>query len=83
MPKAVMTSHDNYTYMAEGININFNMSRPNLYKKGRVMSYLPLSHVAAQLIDMLLPLKNGFNVFFPDASVLQANMVKFLNIVRP
>jgi long-chain-fatty-acid--CoA ligase ACSBG len=59
------------------------MDRPSLLGKGRILTYLPLSHAAAQLVDLLIPIKCGYNVFFPDPSVLQANLVKFLNIAKP
>lgn len=51
--------------------------------KGRMLSYLPLSHIAAQLVDIMLPLRFGFNTFYPDVTVLQANLVKFLLISKP
>lgn len=38
-------------------------------KQELVISYLPLSHVAAQMIDIWLPIKFGAQTFFaqPDA----------------
>jgi len=48
-----------------------------------VLSYLPFSHVAAQLFDLIGPVKFGFNLYFPDSSVLQANLLKFLNVAKP
>lgn len=44
---------------------------------------LPLSHVAAQLTDLVLSINFGFNVFFTDPSALQGNLVKFLLIAKP
>ena len=44
---------------------------------------LPLSHVAAQFIDLIMPVKFGFNVFFTDPTALQGNLVKFLQICKP
>jgi long-chain-fatty-acid--CoA ligase ACSBG len=59
------------------------MDRPSLLGKGRILSYLPLSHAAAQLVDILVPIRCGYNVFFADPTVLTTNLVKFLTIVKP
>lgn len=50
---------------------------------GRILSLLPLSHVAAQLVDLILPAKCGYSVFFPDESILQGTLVQYLTISRP
>jgi long-chain-fatty-acid--CoA ligase ACSBG len=83
MPKAVMTSHDNYIFEIDTLIEHFAMDRPSLYGKGRVLSYLPLSHAAAQLVDLLVPIRCGYNVFFPDSTVLTTGLLKFLSISRP
>jgi hypothetical protein len=44
---------------------------------------LPLSHVAAQLVDLVIALKVGANVFFTDPTALQGNLVKFLQACKP
>ena len=44
---------------------------------------LPLSHVASQLVDLVLCIKYGLNLFFSDATALQGNLVKFLHVSRP
>jgi hypothetical protein len=44
---------------------------------------LPLSHVAAQFIDLIVAVKFGFSVFFTDPTALQGNLVKFLKIAKP
>jgi long-chain-fatty-acid--CoA ligase ACSBG len=49
----------------------------------RVLSYLPLSHVAAQLVDVLCPLKHGWSVFYADPSKVSAQLVDYLTIARP
>jgi len=50
---------------------------------GRILSYLPLSHLAALLQDLIGGLKYGANIFFPHPSVLQNNMLKYLLASRP
>ena len=54
-PKAVMVSHDNITWTAANMCENYM----DLNHTDRVVSYLPLSHIAAQLIDIHAPLNTG------------------------
>ena len=82
-PKAVMISHDNYTWVTGAIGEHFQLKNSGLIGKGRLISMLPLSHVAAQLVDLVLCIKFGLSVFFTDPSALQGNLVKFLHIARP
>lgn len=44
---------------------------------------LPLSHVAAQLVDLVITIRGGANVFFTDPTALQGNLVKFMLACRP
>ena len=44
---------------------------------------LPLSHVAAQLVDLVLCIRFGFSIFFTDPSALQGNLMKFMHIAKP
>lgn len=83
MPKAVMTSHDNYIYQIDGLISHYQMDRPSLLGKARVLSYLPLSHAAGQVVDLIIPVKCGYNVFLPDPTVLTTNLVKFLTLAKP
>ena len=83
MPKAVMTSHDNYTFGAEATMLKLGVGKKYLDGNGRILSYLPLSHAAAQCVDLLCPLKIGAHLFFADPSVLQGTMLKYLLVARP
>lgn len=78
-----MQSHDNYTWIVGSLGRRFGLGETQDYGKQRVLSYLPLSHVAAQVLDLVLCLKFGISVTFPDASALQANLGKFLLICKP
>ena len=82
-PKAVMISHDSYTYICANVAKATNAWRPQMEGKGRLLSMLPLSHVAAQLIDLVIGVRAGANLFFTDPSALQGNLVKFLQASRP
>ena len=82
-PKAVMISHDNYTWVTDAVGKRFGFDDPSRTGKGRILSMLPLSHVAAQLVDLVITLRYGISVFFTDQSALQGNLVKFLFIAKP
>ena len=82
-PKAVMISHDNYTFISDKAGIMTGAWKPETEGTGRVLSMLPLSHVAAQLIDLVITIRCGGNLFFTDPTALQGNLVKFLQACRP
>ncbi len=83
MPKAVMISHDNYCLLFKTFLNRTLKTKNTVNGKERTLSYLPLSHVAGQLQDILSPCINGGNLFIADPSVLQGNMLKFLLACRP
>jgi long-subunit acyl-CoA synthetase (AMP-forming) len=78
-----MISHDNYTWVANATIKRFNFDTPERIGKSRMLSLLPLSHVASQLVDLVIAPQMGFNLFFADASALQGNLVRFLQVCRP
>jgi long-chain-fatty-acid--CoA ligase ACSBG len=82
-PKAVMISHDNYTWVTDAIGKVFKLDQIDREGKKRMVSMLPLSHVAAQIVDLILNVRFGGNLFFTDASALQGNLVYFLKIAKP
>lgn len=47
------------------------------------MSYLPLSHVAAQFSDIVSSMMEGIQVYFADPSALQGTLIQTLQEVRP
>ena len=64
-PKGVILSHDNYTWTAKRI-----LDRNNIGGVKRIVSYLPLSHVASQIIDMITPGLGGCELYFADEKAL-------------
>ena len=78
-----MISHDNYTYICDTAGRVSGLWKPEKEGKTRVLSLLPLSHVAAQLTDLIIAIRGGANLFFTDPSALQGNLVKFLQACRP
>jgi long-subunit acyl-CoA synthetase (AMP-forming) len=55
-----MISHDNYTWITDATIKTLKFDGPEIAGKGRLLSLLPLSHVAAQLTDLVMCLKVGF-----------------------
>lgn len=78
-PKGVMISHDNYTWTSQYVVKAFNMEFGN----ERLVSYLPLSHVASQIIDMVSSLLTGAEVTFAEPTALQGTLVETLLETRP
>ncbi|EAR97244.2 acyl-CoA synthetase (AMP-forming)/AMP-acid ligase II (macronuclear) [Tetrahymena thermophila SB210] len=80
MPKGVMLSHDNYTWTCKACIGKYGLA-PN--QQERLVSYLPLSHVAAQIIDIVGNIEGGAHMFFADPSALSGSLVETLKEVRP
>lgn len=78
-PKGVMISHDNYTWTS-------SISKKKIkteFGKERLLSFLPLSHVASQIIDIVGTIISGSEVVFAHPSALQGNLINQLKEVRP
>jgi len=80
-PKAVMLSHDNITWMCRNFATNHvcNGTAPG----GRVVSYLPLSHVAAQMIDIHYVYFAAGCTYFAQPDALRGSLAQTLVDVRP
>ena len=78
-----MLNHDNYTWTCRSSrdpDVDKYMEEGN---QVRAISYLPLSHVAAQFSDIFLSLKNGASMFFADANALKGTLIDYLLEIRP
>mmetsp|Transcript_18587 Transcript_18587/g.57237 ORF Transcript_18587/g.57237 Transcript_18587/m.57237 type:complete len:634 (-) Transcript_18587:91-1992(-) len=78
-PKAVMISHDSCTWTA-------NRAFYDVHKMGKdehVVSYLPLSHIAGQLMDIIAPITCQATVHFARPDALKGTLKDTLNEVRP
>ncbi|KAJ0394622.1 hypothetical protein P43SY_000005 [Pythium insidiosum] len=78
-PKAVMISHDNLTWTSYTV-------LDTLYgvdENERSVSFLPLSHVAAQLLDIHVPMHIGSEVYFAGPEALKGALVEILKEIRP
>ena len=78
-PKAAMISHDNVTWTSR-IAMDHYKWRPG---KEVILNFLPLSHVAAQLLDIYMLMYVGGCAHFPDRDVLKGTLVDNLKVVRP
>ncbi|TMW44658.1 hypothetical protein DOY81_010262, partial [Sarcophaga bullata] len=80
MPKGVMLSHDNITYDVRAIL----KSLERVVAGSEVLvSYLPLSHVAAQTVDIYIMASVAGCVYFADKDALKGTLVKSLQDARP
>ncbi|CAO1302805.1 unnamed protein product [Diamesa serratosioi] len=79
-PKGVMLSHDNLTWDAFAIS---NRLENLQMGKEVLISYLPLSHVAAQVVDIFVGLTNAVTIYFADKDALKGTLVKTLVEARP
>ncbi len=79
-PKAVMITHDNITWTA---NIMIGTMERPMCNDDHMVSYLPLSHIAAQLLDMHGPMYSGSQVWFAQPDALRGSLGKTLKEVRP
>lgn len=79
-PKGVMLSHDNLLWTAECA-----LQHVRAGEKGpeHVVSYLPLSHIAAQEIDIFMPIHLAGSVWFAQPDALKGTLVQTLREVRP
>jgi len=79
-PKGVMLSHDNLTFDAYTIGMRLPCFVPG---NETIVSYLPLSHVAAQMVDIIMTLTYGVTVYFADKDALKGSLVNTLQEARP
>ncbi|KAK9408896.1 long-chain-fatty-acid-CoA ligase ACSBG2-like [Crotalus adamanteus] len=81
-PKGVMLSHDNITWTARAAGEYVHL-KTALEGQESVVSYLPLSHIAAQMIDIWLPIAFGVETYFAQPDALKGSLVETLREVRP
>jgi len=78
-PKAVMISHDNATWTIRNITQHYM----ELNHEDRIISYLPLSHIAAQLVDLFAPIDLGCCTYFARPDALKGSLTTTMREVRP
>lgn len=78
-PKAVMLSHDNLLWTVQTTLKMF----PEIGDNERVLSYLPLSHIAAQMVDNYIMMNVGGCAYFTSPADIRNNLVKEMKKVKP
>ncbi|KAG7513192.1 long-chain-fatty-acid-CoA ligase ACSBG2 isoform X1 [Solea senegalensis] len=81
-PKGVMLSHDNLTWTALSISIHLKLTEAPEAQEV-VVSYLPLSHIAAQMVDIWSTMKVGGATYFAQPDALKGSLVNTLKEVHP
>lgn len=80
MPKAVMLSHDSVVYNSKMVCTHLENVQEGCE---RIVSYLPLSHIAAQIFDVFWTLDLGICVYFADKDALRGTLVRTFLKARP
>ncbi|XP_053276057.1 long-chain-fatty-acid--CoA ligase ACSBG2 isoform X1 [Pleuronectes platessa] len=78
-PKGVMLSHDNLTWTAHTASTLVDFT----YGVEVLVSYLPLSHVAAQMMDMWITMAFAGTIYFADPDALKGSLGTTLKEARP
>jgi long-chain-fatty-acid--CoA ligase ACSBG len=73
-PKGVMLSHDNILFNAKTIAAEILKDIPEDVES-KVVSYLPLSHIAGLQFDIVQQIIVGSQVFFAQPDALQGTLV--------
>ncbi|CAI9560204.1 unnamed protein product [Staurois parvus] len=81
-PKGVMLSHDNITWTAAHASRAGDM-QPAEVQQESIVSYLPLSHIAAQIYDLWTGIKWGEHVYFANPDALKGTLVDTLKEAQP
>ncbi|KAK9519559.1 hypothetical protein VZT92_022282 [Zoarces viviparus] len=81
-PKGVMLSHDNITWTALSTCRHVGLTDATRSQE-LVVSYLPLSHVAAQMVDIWVSMRVGGTTHFAQPDALKGSLVDTLKEVRP
>ncbi|XP_068446102.1 long-chain-fatty-acid--CoA ligase ACSBG2 [Clinocottus analis] len=81
-PKGVMLSHDNITWTALATSRHVGLTDATSSQEV-VVSYLPLSHIAAQMVDIWVTMRVGGATYFAQPDALKGSLVNTLKEVRP
>jgi len=78
-PKGVMLSHDNLTYTSRTLADVYNLQD----MEERFVSYLPLSHVAANIMDIFMVIQCLGTLYFANKDALKGTLVSTLKEAQP
>ncbi|KAI6650568.1 Long-chain-fatty-acid--CoA ligase ACSBG2 [Oopsacas minuta] len=77
-PKGVMASHDNLVWNSLTLYQDYKITQ-----EYTMVSYLPFSHIAAQIVDMMIPLHSGCKVFFALPDAMKGSLIETLREIEP
>ncbi|KAK8802016.1 hypothetical protein WA158_006411 [Blastocystis sp. Blastoise] len=77
-PKGAMLSHDNVIWTVEIVDKDLGLST-----KDRLVSFLPLNHIAASMMDCYACILKGLTVYMAQSDALKGSLVKTLHLARP
>uniref|UniRef100_A0A2M4A0Z1 long-chain-fatty-acid--CoA ligase n=1 Tax=Anopheles triannulatus TaxID=58253 RepID=A0A2M4A0Z1_9DIPT len=79
-PKGVMLSHDSLTWDSYSIGKRLHQIR---YAEEVLVSFLPLSHIAAQMVDIFLTQQFAATVYFADKDAMKGTLLNTLQEAKP
>lgn len=84
MPKGCMLSHDSLVWESYPLLTEVIKSDPFVpVFSNRVVSFLPLSHVAGLSVDILAHIYGGHELYFARPDALSGSLVQTLNWAKP
>ena len=78
-PKAVMCSHDGCIYNIKNTPYYIHSD----YPENRFVSYLPMNHIAAQFVDIMMPINSPITVYIAAPDALRGSLVTTMRKARP
>jgi len=78
-PKGVMLSHDNLTFTARTLVEHYGLQD----MEETLISYLPLSHVAANIMDIFMTIQCLGTLYFASRDALKGSLVATLKEAQP
>ncbi|XP_023331008.1 long-chain-fatty-acid--CoA ligase ACSBG2 [Eurytemora carolleeae] len=78
-PKGVMLSHDNLTFTARTLVEHYGLT----WGEERLVSYLPLSHVAANIMDLFMFTSCAGTIYFANRDALKGTLISTLKEAKP
>lgn len=79
-PKGALISHDNFTWTVAPLAKRLGISADS---REILMSYLPLSHMAGQVVDIFMSIAVAATVFIAEKNAMKASFLETLVEVRP
>lgn len=83
-PKGVVITHKNIiSSIKAGLNAIQSRSNINIHIQESYISYLPLNHVAAQMMDIYVPLASIGVVYFAEKDAIKGSLQDTIKEVQP